>query len=170
MRSLLHSLSAIESSWWSSLSHRSSMGLDRSLVRDSIVGFRFRSCQRTSTIASSILERPTDIFASPYSTCLKVSYKQADPFASLNDGLTFPLSVPDNLVTARSTFGSTFILARSAALVLHVDIAFILLPICRGFVSRLRRSTLNELVPFEKNIEFRKSGIDSHSLDLEGGG
>ncbi|GAA5845561.1 hypothetical protein JCM5353_006754 [Sporobolomyces roseus] len=62
----------------------------------------------------------------------------------------------DNLVAARSTFGSTFILARSAALVLHVDIAFILLPICRGFVSRLRRSTLNELVPFEKNMEFHK--------------
>ncbi|GAA6060317.1 hypothetical protein JCM10212_002958 [Sporobolomyces blumeae] len=57
---------------------------------------------------------------------------------------------------ARSTFGTTFVLARSAALVLHVDIACILLPICRGFVSWLRRSTLNELVPFEKNIEFHK--------------
>ncbi|GAA5908688.1 uncharacterized protein JCM6883_004140 [Sporobolomyces salmoneus] len=62
----------------------------------------------------------------------------------------------DTFTTARSTFGPTFVIARSAALVLHVDVAFILFPICRGFVSRLRRSRLNEVVPFEKNIEFHQ--------------
>ncbi|GAA5871017.1 hypothetical protein JCM16303_001665 [Sporobolomyces ruberrimus] len=61
-----------------------------------------------------------------------------------------------NFSTARHHFGATFVIARSAALVLHVDVAFVLLPICRGFVSRLRRTRLNEYVPFEKNVEFHK--------------
>ncbi|GAA5955490.1 hypothetical protein JCM3765_006794 [Sporobolomyces pararoseus] len=61
-----------------------------------------------------------------------------------------------NFTTARSVFGPTFVIARSAALVLHVDVAFILFPICRGFVSTLRRTPLNEFVPFEKNVEFHK--------------
>lgn len=60
------------------------------------------------------------------------------------------------MCSARSTFGSTFVIARSAALVLHVDVAFILFPICRGFVSWLRRTRLNVIVPFEKNVEFRE--------------
>ncbi|KAJ7798400.1 NADPH oxidase [Mycena olivaceomarginata] len=44
-------------------------------------------------------------------------------------------SLKDNLNTARSTFGITFVIARSAAVCLHIDVIFILLPICRNFIS-----------------------------------
>lgn len=47
-------------------------------------------------------------------------------------------------------------IARTAALVLHVDVAFILLPVCRNFVSLLRRTPLNSFIPFDKNITFHK--------------
>ncbi|EIN14526.1 NADPH oxidase B [Punctularia strigosozonata HHB-11173 SS5] len=63
----------------------------------------------------------------------------------------------DNSVTARATFGITFPIARTAALVLHVDAAMILLPVCRNFVSLLRRTALNDIIPFDKNILFHKA-------------
>ncbi|KAI0074348.1 NADPH oxidase [Panus rudis PR-1116 ss-1] len=63
----------------------------------------------------------------------------------------------DNSVGARATFGITFPIARTAALVLHVDVAFILLPVCRNFISLLRRTPLNDVIPFDKNITFHKA-------------
>ncbi|KAH9054219.1 NADPH oxidase [Lactarius vividus] len=63
----------------------------------------------------------------------------------------------DNLNTARATFGITFTIARAAALVLHVDVIFILLPVCRNFISLLRRTPLNHVIPFDKNITFHKA-------------
>ncbi|KAH9846070.1 NADPH oxidase [Lenzites betulinus] len=63
----------------------------------------------------------------------------------------------DNSVTARKTFGITFPIARTAALVLHVDVAVILLPVCRNFISILRRTSLNSFIPFDKNITFHKA-------------
>jgi NADPH oxidase len=63
----------------------------------------------------------------------------------------------DNLTTARSIFGITFAIARTAALVLHVDVIFILLPVCRNFISLLRRTPLNTVIPFDKNITFHKA-------------
>jgi len=48
-------------------------------------------------------------------------------------------------------------IARTAALVLHVDVIFILLPVCRNFVSFLRRTPLNDIIPFDKNITFHKA-------------
>jgi len=63
----------------------------------------------------------------------------------------------DNLVNARATFGITYPIARSAALVLHVDVIFILLPVCRNFISLLRRTPLNDIIPFDKNITFHKA-------------
>ncbi|KAK7052471.1 FAD-binding FR-type domain-containing protein [Favolaschia claudopus] len=59
----------------------------------------------------------------------------------------------DNLVTARQTYGVTFTIARAAALVLHVDVIFILLPVCRNFVSILRRTPLGDVIPFDKGIK-----------------
>ena len=47
-------------------------------------------------------------------------------------------------------------IARTAALVLHVDVIFILLPVCRNFISMLRRTPLNDFIPFDKNITFHK--------------
>ncbi|KAI0061220.1 NADPH oxidase [Artomyces pyxidatus] len=63
----------------------------------------------------------------------------------------------DNLVGARALFGITFTIARAAALVLHVDVIFILLPVCRNFISMLRRTPLNQIIPFDKNITFHKA-------------
>ncbi|TFK31836.1 NADPH oxidase [Crucibulum laeve] len=63
----------------------------------------------------------------------------------------------DNSVGARATFGITFPIARTAALVLHVDVIFILLPVCRNFISILRRTPLNDIIPFDKNITFHKA-------------
>jgi len=63
----------------------------------------------------------------------------------------------DNLTGARATFGITYPIARAAALVLHVDIVFILLPVCRNFISLLRRTPLNQIIPFDKNITFHKA-------------
>lgn len=60
----------------------------------------------------------------------------------------------DNLDNARKTFGVTYSIARGAALVLNVDVAFIMFPICRNFVSLLRRTPLNDIIPFDKNIAF----------------
>ncbi|KAH9458086.1 hypothetical protein Pst134EB_010389 [Puccinia striiformis f. sp. tritici] len=71
-------------------------------------------------------------------------------FAFLN------FSLKDNLNQARETFNITYPLARASALVLHVDVAFILLPVCRNFITLLRRSALNQVIPFEKNITFHK--------------
>ena len=63
----------------------------------------------------------------------------------------------DNSVGARQLFGITFPIARTAALVLHVDAAFILLPVCRNFISLLRVSPLGDIIPFDKNITFHKA-------------
>ncbi|KAH9981583.1 NADPH oxidase isoform 2 [Russula compacta] len=72
-------------------------------------------------------------------------------FGALNYGLK------DNLTQARATFGITYVIARSAALVLHIDVVFILLPVCRNFISLLRRTALNQIIPFDKNITFHKA-------------
>lgn len=63
----------------------------------------------------------------------------------------------DNLTNARATFGITYPIARSAALVLHFDIALILFPVCRTLISLLRQTPLNSIVPFDKNITFHKN-------------
>lgn len=46
-------------------------------------------------------------------------------------------------------------IARSAAFVLHIDVVFILLPVCRNLVTLLRRTALNKAIPFDENVEFR---------------
>jgi len=63
----------------------------------------------------------------------------------------------DNFTGARSTFKLGFAFARTGALILHVDAAFILLPVCRNFISLLRRTPLNDIIPFDKNITFHKA-------------
>ncbi|ROT38362.1 hypothetical protein SODALDRAFT_359445 [Sodiomyces alkalinus F11] len=65
-------------------------------------------------------------------------------------------ALKDNLQIARDTFGPTFVIARSAALVLHVDVALILFPVCRTFISLARRTPLNGIIQFDKNITFHK--------------
>lgn len=71
-------------------------------------------------------------------------------FGMMNYGMT------DRTAGARSTFGLTYPIARSAALVLHVDIALILFPVCRNLISILRQTPLNGIIQFDKNITFHK--------------
>lgn len=35
-----------------------------------------------------------------------------------------------------------------------VDVIFILFPICRNFISLLRRTPLNSIIPFDRNVDF----------------
>ncbi|KAK4457755.1 ferric reductase NAD binding domain-containing protein [Cladorrhinum samala] len=63
-------------------------------------------------------------------------------------------AVKENLQIARSVFGPTFMIARAAALVLHVDVALILFPVCRTLISLARQTPLNGIVQFDKNITF----------------
>ncbi|KAK3689644.1 ferric reductase NAD binding domain-containing protein [Podospora appendiculata] len=63
-------------------------------------------------------------------------------------------AVKDNLQMARDTFGPTYMIARSAALVLHVDIALVLFPVCRTLISLARQTPLNGIIQFDKNITF----------------
>ncbi|OCF37561.1 hypothetical protein I316_00687 [Kwoniella heveanensis BCC8398] len=65
-------------------------------------------------------------------------------------------TLKDNFVTARSSFNWTFSIARGAAQVLHIDVIFIMFPVCRNFISLLRRTPLNDVIPFDKNITFHK--------------
>lgn len=62
----------------------------------------------------------------------------------------------DNLTQARATYGYGYPIARSAALVLHFDVACILLPVCRTLISLARQTPLNGIIPFDKNITFHK--------------
>lgn len=65
-------------------------------------------------------------------------------------------SLKDTLIGARAIFGPTYIIARSAALILHVDIAFILFPVCRTLISLARQTPLNGVIQLDKNITFHK--------------
>lgn len=65
-------------------------------------------------------------------------------------------AVKDNLQIARDTFGPTFQIARSSALVLHLDVALILFPVCRTLISLGRQTPLNGIIQFDKNITFHK--------------
>ncbi|KAL1615189.1 hypothetical protein SLS56_011905 [Neofusicoccum ribis] len=62
----------------------------------------------------------------------------------------------DNLQQSRQQFGITFVIARAAALVLHFDVALVLFPVCRNLISLLRRTPLNGIIQFDKNITFHK--------------
>ncbi|OJD38077.1 nadph oxidase [Diplodia corticola] len=60
----------------------------------------------------------------------------------------------DNMTQSRDQFGATFVIARAAALVLHFDVALILLPVCRNLISLMRKTSLNGIIQFDKNITF----------------
>ncbi|KAJ1856308.1 hypothetical protein LPJ73_002203 [Coemansia sp. RSA 2703] len=52
--------------------------------------------------------------------------------------------------------GGSFIGARSAALVLHINTALVLLPICRTVISWIRTTPLNRVIPFDHALLFHK--------------
>ncbi|DAA76779.1 TPA_exp: Uncharacterized protein A8136_7008 [Trichophyton benhamiae CBS 112371] len=57
-------------------------------------------------------------------------------------------SLKDNLIKARGLLGSSYAVARAAALVLHFDVAVILFPVSRTLISLLRQTPLNGVIPF----------------------
>ncbi|PNY25496.1 Superoxide-generating NADPH oxidase heavy chain subunit A [Tolypocladium capitatum] len=63
-------------------------------------------------------------------------------------------AVKDSLQGARDTFGVTYVIARSSAVLLHVDVAIILFPVCRTLISLARQTPLNGIIQFDKNITF----------------
>ncbi|KAK7924345.1 hypothetical protein PG985_006399 [Apiospora marii] len=63
-------------------------------------------------------------------------------------------ALKDSSQIARDTFGPTFMIARASALVLHIDVAMILFPVCRTFISLARQTPLNGIIQFDKNITF----------------
>ncbi|KAJ9247131.1 hypothetical protein DTO195F2_9209 [Paecilomyces variotii] len=65
-------------------------------------------------------------------------------------------TLKDNLSDARATYTWTYMVARSAALVLHFDVSLILFPVCRTLISLLRQTPLNGIIQFDKNITFHK--------------
>ena len=69
-------------------------------------------------------------------------------FGMMNYGLK------DNSIGSRNRFGLTFPIARSAALVLHVVVAFILFPVCRNLLYMDRLTPLKDVITFDKNITF----------------
>lgn len=86
------------------------------------------------------------LWCSRLASC-SISSAVSEAFSSVDRFLTlFPA---DNLTNARSTFGITYAIARSSALVLHVDVAFLLLPVCRNFITMIRRTPLNDFIPFD---------------------
>jgi NADPH oxidase 2 len=50
------------------------------------------------------------------------------------------------------SYPPTAAIARTAALILHVNVIFVLLPVCRNLVSSLRRTALKHFVPFDEAI------------------
>ncbi|CAG8568609.1 3572_t:CDS:2 [Dentiscutata heterogama] len=62
----------------------------------------------------------------------------------------------DDLENARQTFGLTYVIARSSALVLHIDVAMILFPVCRNLITLLRATPLNGIIPFDNHLEFHQ--------------
>ncbi|CAG8495043.1 6173_t:CDS:2 [Dentiscutata erythropus] len=62
----------------------------------------------------------------------------------------------DDLENARKTFGLPYVIARSAALVLHIDAAMILFPVCRNLITLLRATPLNGIIPFDNNLDFHQ--------------
>ncbi|THU96456.1 hypothetical protein K435DRAFT_892601 [Dendrothele bispora CBS 962.96] len=45
-------------------------------------------------------------------------------------------------------------IARASALLCHINVIFILLPVCGNFISLMRRSPVGTVIPFDKNITF----------------
>jgi hypothetical protein len=43
-----------------------------------------------------------------------------------------------------------------------VDVIFILFPVCRNFISLLRRTPLNSIIPFDRNVDFHSESSVLH--------
>ncbi|EPZ32879.1 hypothetical protein ROZALSC1DRAFT_29851 [Rozella allomycis CSF55] len=71
------------------------------------------------------------------------------------DAYLFTLYSP-NVSQIRETFSHSLHTARSAAVVLNVDSALVLFPICRNLITFLRSTPINHIVPFDDHLLFHK--------------
>ena len=62
-----------------------------------------------------------------------------------------------NYTTIRSILQDTLPIARGSAGALFFNCGIILFPVCRNSISSLRRTFLNTVVPFDKNIKWHKT-------------
>lgn len=60
----------------------------------------------------------------------------------------------------------TFVIARAAALVLHFEVALILLPVCRNLISLLRISPLGDVLPFDKKYARAAPALSRSHLQI----
>jgi NADPH oxidase 2 len=51
-------------------------------------------------------------------------------------------------------FSCPIAISRTAALILHFNVALILIPVSRDFLSILRRTPLNNFIPFDRSVSF----------------
>ncbi|THU93945.1 hypothetical protein K435DRAFT_669248 [Dendrothele bispora CBS 962.96] len=65
----------------------------------------------------------------------------------------------DNRVNARSLYMLMILHVALTSLVLHIDIIFILFPVCRNLISflRSRMSVLNTIIPFDQAVTFHEA-------------
>ncbi|KAJ1967490.1 hypothetical protein H4R35_006696 [Dimargaris xerosporica] len=57
---------------------------------------------------------------------------------------------------SRELLGWSLVFARASALVIHVDTAVVLFPVCRTLVSMLRSTPLSRVIPFDRNLGFHR--------------
>ena len=62
----------------------------------------------------------------------------------------------DDFITTRSTLGLSFPIASATGMVLHFDLAIVMLPLCRTLVSLLRRTPLNATTSYSSKITFHE--------------
>ncbi|PVV02148.1 hypothetical protein BB560_003408 [Smittium megazygosporum] len=73
---------------------------------------------------------------------------------------------PD-FTNTRALFGWSFIVARSAAGMIHVCTIFNLLPLCKVILTKLRNTFLGKILPFDSGISFHKLvGIETVFFSL----
>ncbi|OLY83831.1 Superoxide-generating NADPH oxidase heavy chain subunit A [Smittium mucronatum] len=56
----------------------------------------------------------------------------------------------------KTRFGASFVISRTSALLIHVNVAVVMLPICRSLLTLLRSTRLSQILSFDLNIKFHK--------------
>lgn len=62
----------------------------------------------------------------------------------------------DEFVTAMARFGVAFPIASAAGLVLHIDLAILMFPVCRALMSVIRRRLLNNIIDLDHVVSLHK--------------
>lgn len=55
--------------------------------------------------------------------------------------------------------GNCLCVAKGAAETLKLNMALVLLPVCRNTLTRLRSTRLGKIIPFDDNLDFHKESL-----------